>query len=78
VQLAVGVLHKTGQTGDSLRNVAVVPVPFPFQPSRLSSAPLAIRMKTLISCRRCTEFTIWYPALFLLISQSTSESSTGQ
>jgi hypothetical protein len=56
----------------------VVPVPFPFQPSRLSSAPLAIRMKTLISGRRCTEFTIWYPALFLSISQSTSESITGQ
>ncbi len=33
-----------------------------------------MRMNALISCRRCTELTIWYPALFFSISQSTRES----
>src|SRR5262252_8009458 len=39
------------------------PVPSPYQPYFLRSRPDDIRMKAFISCSRCTEFTIWYPAL---------------
>src|SRR5579864_8550556 len=55
----------------------LVPVPSPFQPRCFRSLPLAMRIKALISCSRCTEFTIWYPALFFSMIQSTRESIFG-
>src|SRR4029077_15519218 len=55
---------KPGSPATCLAMSPLVPVPSPFQPSPFRSEPLAIRINALISCRRCTELTIWYPALF--------------